>query len=91
MVRETEMVRKIVIDKYVDMEIIYKSSSTQKVKFVEEKTTAKINIHRSLRSENLARQPRQSDLAHAHLEVCASKQCPDWSEHGASSGPLLAT
>jgi hypothetical protein len=37
------------------------------------------------------RLPRQSDLAHAHLEVCALKQCPDWSEHGASSGPLLAT
>jgi hypothetical protein len=35
MVRETEMVRKIVINKYVDMEIVYKSSSTQKVKFVE--------------------------------------------------------
>ncbi len=32
-----------------------------------------------------ARLPRQSDLAHAHLEVCASKQFPDWSEHGASS------
>ncbi len=26
------------------------------------------------------RAPRQSDRAHAHLEMCASKQCYDWSE-----------
>ncbi len=31
------------------------------------------------------------NIGHLELEVCASKQCPDWFEHAASSGPLLAT
>ncbi len=58
------------------------------------KAWIRIRIHIGLQPQTLDPDPDPEKMntdPQPCLKVCASKQCPDWFEHGASSGPLLAT